>query len=225
MLTLRVFFPSLYSVLSSLLAYLCFSWLNGDLCPWEEMLRGWSPAVPVFGGFSGTPLSIWWVANKDILLWFGGYLLNTGGQPILSIQLMAGLSLWGLVSISNQPLSKNLQPTVYSAFKIMLCSLVLIIHYKSSKGSSKYKIVYFVRKWQLSKKTSFWLSEVKSLMEPWFENAGTVFCEIYVIYEWIKWGLRQIQHDVIFYYFSILCVLAKAQKTWHLHDSQCVKTW
>lgn len=58
---------------------------------------------------------------------------------------MAGLSLWGLVSIWNQPLSKNLQTTVYSALEIMLCSLVLIIHYKSSKGSSKYKIVYFVK--------------------------------------------------------------------------------
>ena len=71
--------------------------------------------------------------------------LLLGASQFCRSKLMAGLSLWGLVSIWNQPLSKNLQPTVYSAFKIMLCSLVLIIHYKSSKGSSKYKIVYFVK--------------------------------------------------------------------------------
>lgn len=58
---------------------------------------------------------------------------------------MAGLSLQRLESIKNEPLSKNLQPTGYSASQNMLCSLVLIIHYKSSKGSSKYKIVCFVK--------------------------------------------------------------------------------
>lgn len=31
------------------------------------MGRQWSPAVPVFRGFSGTPLSIWWVTKKTIL--------------------------------------------------------------------------------------------------------------------------------------------------------------
>lgn len=49
-------------------------------------------------------------------------------------------------------------------------------------------------------------------MEPWFENAGTVFCEIYVIYEWIKWGLRQIQHDVIFTTFLSFVFCKKKHK-------------
>lgn len=140
------FFLSLSSILPHLLVYLPFSCLcSGDLFPREEMLGGRSPAVPVFRGFSGTPLSIWWVASRTILLWFGAVCLAFRGQPVLSIQTNGRVIPSGIGEHLKWPLSKNLQPTVYSALQIMLCSLVLIIHYKSSKGSIKYKIVYFVK--------------------------------------------------------------------------------
>lgn len=106
MLTLRIFFPSLYSVLSSLLAYLCFSWLcNGDLCPWEEMLRRVaSSGASVRRVFRDPTVNM--VSCQQDHFYYDLELsaLLLGASQFCRFKLMAGLSLWGLVSISNQPL-------------------------------------------------------------------------------------------------------------------------
>lgn len=127
-LTLRIFFLSLNSVLPGLLVYLPFSCLcSGDLFPWGEMLRGWSPAVPVFRGFSGTPLSIRWVASETILLWFGAVCLAFRGQPTLSIQTNDRVIPLGIGEHFKWATKQN--PTIYSVLSIANYALQFSFNY------------------------------------------------------------------------------------------------
>lgn len=119
-----------FNPIRSLILLVCthFSCLcNGDMFQWKEVLRQWGPVGPVFRGFPRPLLSIWWVANKTVLLWFGAVCFAFRGQPILSIQTNGRVIPPG--TGEHLKWATKQKPTTYSVLSITKYALQFSFNY------------------------------------------------------------------------------------------------